>query len=256
MEDLWTIYTDGACKGNPGPGGWAAILIGGGEYLELGGGEKNTTNNRMELSGAIEALKKLPSGPKAVILTDSTYVMNGITKWIAGWKRNNWVKKDGAPVLNVDLWKALDSLNGRRISWKHVKGHAGDYYNERCDEIAVAFSRSEKISLKKEPLSEVGVHAGSASRPSSHRLSASTPPLVLQQEDRRPSASFVKYYKKIYLFVADNKVYRFDNWPACLAFSTGKSGYPKACASIAEEEDYVQARGLPVKALASAVNVK
>lgn len=131
------IYTDGACSGNPGPGGWGAVLRYGALEKELSGGEAATTNNRMELMAAIAALEAL-KGPTHVRLhTDSQYVKNGITVWIHGWKRNNWKTADKKPVKNVDLWQRLDAaLKDHKIDWIWVKGHSGHDDNERVDALA------------------------------------------------------------------------------------------------------------------------
>jgi ribonuclease HI len=131
------IFTDGACSGNPGPGGWGAILRYNGVVKELSGFEALTTNNRMELMAAIVALETLTRGCDVVLATDSKYVMDGITKWIFAWKKKNWKRADNKPVINVDLWQRLDAANARHnVSWKWVKGHAGHIENERCDELA------------------------------------------------------------------------------------------------------------------------
>jgi ribonuclease HI len=131
------IHTDGACSGNPGPGGWGAVLDYNGTRKELYGGEKDTTNNRMELMAAIEALKALKRGCKIEMHVDSVYVKDGISKWIHGWKRNGWKTADKKPVKNVELWQALDEAIQRHdISWHWVKGHAGHPDNERADELA------------------------------------------------------------------------------------------------------------------------
>ena len=132
------IHTDGACSGNPGPGGWGAILDWNGRRKELSGGEAETTNNRMELMAAIRALEALKGGPHAVeIHTDSSYVKNGISGWIHGWKRNGWKTADKKPVKNVELWQALDDQTRRHhVTWHWVKGHAGHDDNERADELA------------------------------------------------------------------------------------------------------------------------
>ena len=131
------IYTDGACSGNPGPGGWGAILISGEHRKELSGGEAVTTNNRMELLAAISALEAL-KGPSHVDLhTDSKYVQDGIGKWIHGWKKNGWKTADRKPVKNVELWQRLDAARLRHeVKWHWVKGHAGHDENERADELA------------------------------------------------------------------------------------------------------------------------
>lgn len=131
------IYTDGACSGNPGPGGWGAILKYGNKEREIFGGEKDTTNNRMELMAAIIALETLKEPCEVKLTTDSKYVMDGITKWIFSWKSKNWKKSDNKPVLNADLWQRLDAANNRhQVKWHWVKGHAGHKENERCDELA------------------------------------------------------------------------------------------------------------------------
>lgn len=131
------IYTDGACKGNPGVGGWGAILRSGGTEKELFGGVSNTTNNRMEMTAVIEALRALSRSCDAVVFTDSSYVQKGISEWIHGWKRNGWKTADKKPVKNADLWQTLDQLAaGHKIEWRWVKGHAGHPENERADQLA------------------------------------------------------------------------------------------------------------------------
>jgi ribonuclease HI len=131
------IWTDGACKGNPGIGGWGAWLKAGGHEKELWGGEAHTTNNKMELTAVIEALAALKRPCNVTLHVDSTYVMQGITKWIHGWKRNNWRTADKKPVKNADLWQRLEQETTRHtIEWKWVKGHSGDIGNEKADELA------------------------------------------------------------------------------------------------------------------------
>jgi ribonuclease HI len=131
------IHTDGACKGNPGPGGWGAILQAGGKTRELCGGEILTTNNRMELTAAIMALEALTRPCKVELHTDSKYVMDGITGWIHGWKARGWKTADKKPVKNDDLWKRLDVARARHdVKWHWVKGHAGHELNERADQLA------------------------------------------------------------------------------------------------------------------------
>ncbi|MES1161537.1 MAG: ribonuclease HI [Rhizobacter sp.] len=133
------IYTDGACKGNPGPGGWGAWLKSGDTEKELFGGELNTTNNRMELTAVIEGLAALKRPCKVVLYLDSQYVRQGITEWIKGWKAKGWITSTKQPVKNVELWKRLDALvagGGHQIEWRWVKGHSGDPGNERADALA------------------------------------------------------------------------------------------------------------------------
>jgi ribonuclease HI len=135
-SDHVTIYTDGGCEPNPGVGGWAAILMCKAHYKELSGGDPNTTNNRMELTAAIEALQTLRRPCAVVLYTDSEYLKNGITSWLPAWKRRNWTRK-GGELKNMDLWKRLDELDQKHsITWKWVRGHAGDEHNERCDVLA------------------------------------------------------------------------------------------------------------------------
>ena len=130
-------YTDGACSGNPGPGGWGVVLQFGDHERELKGGESDTTNNRMELTAAIEALKALKEPCHIALTTDSTYVKDGITKWLSNWKRNGWRTSNKQPVKNQDLWQRLDEQTQRhRISWFWVKGHSGHLENERADHLA------------------------------------------------------------------------------------------------------------------------
>lgn len=131
------IHTDGACSGNPGPGGWGALLRFGEHERELCGGARETTNNRMELTAAIEALEALKRPCTVELHTDSTYVRNGITQWLANWKRRDWRTSDKKPVKNADLWQRLDAARGRHdVSWHWVKGHAGHEENERADALA------------------------------------------------------------------------------------------------------------------------
>lgn len=131
------IFTDGACSGNPGPGGWGAVLISGPHRKELSGGDRQTTNNQMELQAAIEALDALKRPSRVTLYTDSNYVKNGITSWIHGWKRNGWRTSNRKPVKNVALWQRLDEATQRHeITWRWLKGHAGHPENERADELA------------------------------------------------------------------------------------------------------------------------
>jgi ribonuclease HI len=140
------IYTDGACSGNPGPGGWAAILRSDGEERELCGSEAQTTNNRMEMMAAIEALRALKSPCHIDLYTDSKYVLDGITKWLAGWKRNGWRTADKKPVKNQDLWMMLEQLTSiHQVHWHWVRGHNGDPMNHRVDVLAV---KACKLGIK------------------------------------------------------------------------------------------------------------
>ncbi|ALD90997.1 ribonuclease HI [Cupriavidus gilardii] len=136
MQEV-TIYSDGACKGNPGPGGWGAVLVANGHVKELFGGEANTTNNRMELTAVIEALRALKRPCKVQVWTDSQYVQKGISEWIRGWKARGWKTAEKKPVKNADLWQALDAAAAEHdISWHWVRGHNGHPGNERADALA------------------------------------------------------------------------------------------------------------------------
>lgn len=147
-KDGVTIFTDGACSGNPGPGGWGVLMRYGEHEKELFGGEAETTNNRMELTAAIQALQALKRPCTVELYTDSNYVRNGITQWLHNWKRNNWRTADKKPVKNADLWTALDEARNRHnVNWHWVKGHAGHPENERADELA---RRGMKPFRKKE----------------------------------------------------------------------------------------------------------
>jgi ribonuclease HI len=153
VADLFA-YTDGGCSGNPGPGGWGVVLqaIKDGEIVkdrELSGGDDATTNNRMELMAAIQALEALKQPSDITVVTDSTYVKNGITGWIHGWKKNGWKTADRKDVKNADLWQRLDAAQARhRVSWDWVKGHAGHDQNERADKLATAEIKARKKALK------------------------------------------------------------------------------------------------------------
>ena len=148
MPDI-RVYTDGACINNPGgPGGWGVrILYPDGSVRELGGREASTTNNRMELQGALAALQAIEPGAAAIVYSDSQYVINGLTKWLAGWKRKGWVTASREPVKNRDLWMQLDAENPGRVKWRHVRGHSGDPGNDRADEIASGFAAGRPPDL-------------------------------------------------------------------------------------------------------------
>ena len=148
MANEIVVYTDGGCSGNPGPGGWGIVVIADGVAKQLSGGEKLTTNNRMELMAAIEALEKVVENPMwkkstVTLISDSQYVKNGIQSWIHAWKKNGWRTANKEPVKNKDLWLELDELASElNISWQWVKGHAGNKYNEICDSLAVAAGKN------------------------------------------------------------------------------------------------------------------
>ena len=155
MNKKFIIYTDGSSRGNPGRGGWAAVIIENKSdtqkelVREIGGREDDTTNNRMEMLAAIEGLKNTSENSEVEIYSDSEYLIKGITIWIKNWEKNNWRTKDKKPVLNKDLWlKLIEEINKRSVIWKKVLGHSGDKYNERCDEIATSFADNKHVTLK------------------------------------------------------------------------------------------------------------
>lgn len=152
---IQSIYTDGACTGNPGPGGWGVVVyFANGSVHELGGSSAQTTNNRMEMQAAIAALEFLADSDQQefiTLYTDSQYLINGITKWVKGWKKKSWKTAEGKPVLNQELWETLDRLNNKQIKWQYVRGHAGNVGNERTDAIARAFASGKTPYLQQSP---------------------------------------------------------------------------------------------------------
>lgn len=182
---IHSIYTDGACSGNPGPGGWGTVIyFADGSVQELGGGDAQTTNNRMEMQAAIRALEYLvateaPPNQPISLYTDSEYVKNGITQWLAGWKKKGWKTAAGKPVLNQDLWRLLDQLQSQvatkvALQWRYVKGHSGDRGNDRCDEIARAFSLGRVPNLR-----QAGVGSSQTTQPRLAEPLAAAPPAEL-----------------------------------------------------------------------------
>ncbi|MBR8834228.1 MAG: ribonuclease HI [Stigonema ocellatum SAG 48.90 = DSM 106950] len=152
VPTIQSIYTDGACTGNPGPGGWGVVVyFSDGSIHEMGGASSHTTNNKMEMQAAIAALEFLKASAQKesiTLYTDSEYLINCVTKWVKSWKKKGWKKSDGNPVLNQDLLETLDELNSRHVKWEHVRGHAGNVGNERCDAIARTFASGRTPSLQ------------------------------------------------------------------------------------------------------------
>lgn len=238
------VFSDGACSGNPGPGGWGAIIIDSSEKVcELGGGEGSTTNNRMEMSGIKGALEFLAKTPGPVeIYTDSTYVIRGITQWVWGWKKNNWKTADGKEVSNKDLWEDLFALVKARgkgtISWRYVRGHVGTPGNERCDEIAVAWSRGSSVRLYRGTLVDYGLDV-----------------LKLPTQEALPemkSKSGPKVAAHSYLSNIGGIVYRHRDWSSCERRVKGKSGAKFKKAQSKDEEKKI----LVDWGLSSAVEIK
>ncbi|MBV9385514.1 MAG: ribonuclease HI [Chroococcidiopsidaceae cyanobacterium CP_BM_ER_R8_30] len=155
LRTIHSIYTDGACTGNPGPGGWGLVIyFTDGSVYEQGGNAALTTNNRMEMQAAIAALTLLASAEQSepvTLYTDSEYLLKGVTQWVKGWKKKGWKTAQGKDVLNRDLWETLDELNTQRVKWQHVRGHTGDVGNERCDAIARAFANGRPPNLQQLP---------------------------------------------------------------------------------------------------------
>lgn len=237
------IFTDGACSGNPGPGGWGAIIVTPDRRVkEMGGGQPATTNNRMELMGAIASLKHVSEVAAPVDLyTDSTYVIHGITRWVHGWKRNGWTKAGGGSVLNRDLWEALDLLNSGRkktgpVEWKYVRGHSGNPGNERVDAISVAYSLKHPIELFEGPLDEYDIDVAEVQAESVTSGGA---------EKTASKASGGAKGKPIYLSLLDGVLQRHDTWRECEARVKGKPNarYRKAT-SPAEESAILSGWGV------------
>ncbi|MCX5791159.1 MAG: ribonuclease HI [Elusimicrobia bacterium] len=231
MDKTIFIYSDGACSGNPGPGGWSAvILFPEGRVRELGGGERPTTNNRMEMLGAIAALAYVQDRPEPVKLyTDSGLLINGITSWIHAWKRKGWLTAGGKPVVNQDLWERLDALalaRKGRLAWGHVKGHAGHELNERCDVIAVAFSKGASIALYEGPAVGCGY---SLLEPGAEHLHKAGP--RARTSAHKPAAK-----GGFYLSLVGGSVERHVTWPQCQARVHGVSGARFKKVASAEEE--------------------
>ncbi|MEG3863026.1 ribonuclease HI [Microcoleus sp. herbarium12] len=187
-----SLYTDGACSGNPGPGGWGAVVcFADGKCHELGGADPQTTNNRMEMQAAVAALEFFANSGQTeavTIYTDSEYVKNGITKWIQGWKNKGWKTSTGKDVVNQDLWHLLDKLNSRQIKWEHVRGHSGDFYNDRCDEIARSFShnRTPALQQQKSTADEAGANSGASPLDIEN-------PIVLEETDTTGNKTIESY---------------------------------------------------------------
>lgn len=214
---LPAAYTDGACLGNPGPGGWGArILYPDGTVEECGGAAStSTTNNQMELQAAIEALTIMRHWQSATVVTDSRYVIDGVTKWIHGWRRRNWLTASNTPVKNKQLWVRLDELNHRGVQWRHVRGHSGDPNNERVDDIARDFAQGSCPALFK---GESGADADPIRRYLPSSSSSVSPPINQRKSQRRAFA------KPRYVSIVHGQVALDDEWSACSARVKGVSG--------------------------------
>jgi ribonuclease HI len=232
------LFTDGAAKGNPGPGGWGAIVVTPEHHVtELGGGSPHTTNNKMELGGAIAALRHVAdrSDPVA-IYTDSTYLIQGITQWVWGWRKRGWRTAQGTDVLNRDLWEELSALTGARprgsLDWRWVRGHIGTPGNERCDEIAVAFAAQSPVELYDGPLTGY-------SRP------VLDVPDDTEVPKRRSSSSTPKTAAYSYVSVVGGVPMRHSTWADCERRVKGQPGARfKKSASAADETAILRGWGV------------
>ena len=227
------VYCDGACTGNPGPGGWGAIWVQPtGEVLELGAGDPDTTNNRMEMMAAIRALESIAlTQGDTIVFTDSTYLIRGITQWVWGWRQRDWKTAEGKAVANQDLWERLIVVTARRrphgqIDWRYVRGHTGVPGNERVDAIAVAFTKGQWIELYRGPL--VGYTVPVYDLPDDQSL----------PEARPKEAKKVAYS---YLSVVEGVLARHKTWAECERRVKGRSGARFKKALSAEDETSILA---------------
>ena len=217
LESCCTIFTDGSSRGNPGPGGFGAVIVAGGKVVELGGDNPHTTNNRMEIQAAISALafaSNVKGQSPVVVYTDSTYLLNGITKWVFGWQKNGWRTSNKEPVENQDLWEELLRVTiGQKINWHLVKGHVGVVGNYRCDEIATAFADRNKIALYSGTLHDYKIKK---------ILDISADPERATKNSQSKSNSRAKAFS--YVSAIDGKVEVHQTWDECEKRVKGKSG--------------------------------
>lgn len=223
------IFTDGAARGNPGPGGWGTIVISDDTVIELGGREDHTTNNRMELLAVISALTSVPNEQEFTIYTDSAYVLNGITRWVKGWQKNNWQTSKKEEVLNKDLWESLTELVDHKvIHWKLIKGHSGTPANERCDVIATSFADLPAQASK----TSIVLYNGSRSR---YGINISVPP---KSDSKSSSSGKSKTKAYSYVSAVNGEIKVHKTWEECKARVNGVSGakYKKSVSPADEEE--------------------
>ncbi len=233
------IYTDGACSGNPGPGGWGSVVVLPDlKVYELGGAENPSTNNRMEISAALGALESVAGIDQPVHLyTDSTYLIRGITQWIWGWRKKGWKTAEGKEVQNRDLWETLSRVvaarpAGAKIEWKWVRGHTGHDGNERCDEIAVAFSHRRPLTLFRGALKDYALNL------LDFPDTAAGLPEIKPKEEKKAAFS--------YLSLVDGQPMRHRDWPACESRTKGKSGAKfKKAMSAGDESTILETWGVP-----------
>lgn len=227
LRESLIIFTDGACSGNPGPGGWGAVVAyPGGQIKELGGQADQVTNNQMELMATIKALSWVKNEPHPIFLyTDSVYVIRGITQWIFGWMRNQWTNSEGEAVSNKEHWQTLktivDQIGAKRIQWKFCRGHNGTPGNERCDEIAVKMTQKKWVELYDGPL--VGYSVAIYDLPEDEGL-----PEMKNKVEKTPAYS--------YLSMVGGVIRRHRNWPSCERYTKGQSGAKFKKAQSAQDE--------------------
>ncbi|MEX0931525.1 MAG: ribonuclease HI [Candidatus Paceibacterota bacterium] len=203
MNNSYSVFTDGASKGNPGPGGYGAIVFSSDSVFEIGGRETQTTNNRMELSAVLFALKSIPEGSDVVVYSDSRYVINGITSWVYGWEKNGWITKEKKEVLNKDLWEELVSVTRKRtVRFEYVAGHQGTPANERVDTIASSFAEGEEVVLYNGKRNEYGI----------------TPEIPKGGGEKKKSGTVYGYVSYV-----DGKGEVHKTWAECKARVEGKS---------------------------------
>lgn len=226
------IFCDGASKGNPGPGGWGAVLSGNNQVFEIGGSQQNVTNNKMELTAAVQALNfaKQKNLKNLQVYCDSSYVINGITKWIFGWKKKGWTTQDKKPVSNKDLWLELDSLANffdKEISWHNVGGHIGIAGNERADSIASGFALGEVVQLYSGGFSDYKIDITS--------LKSSS----VKSEIKHASRAHAKAAAYSYVSEVDGEIKIHKTWAECEARVKGKKARFKKAVSAAQEREIV-----------------
>ncbi len=229
------IFTDGSSRGNPGPGGWGSVVVDDGKVMELGGGERGTTNNRMELSAAIGGLSATDEGATVILHTDSRYIINGITSWIKGWKRNGWITKTKQEVLNRDLWEKLDELaSAREVKWEYVGGHVGVRGNERCDFIATDFADGNTPGLFKGPIRDYQIK---------DILNISHDAVKMEVKKSSSSRSNAKAFS--YVSMVGGVLETHKTWAECEKRVKGTRGarYKKAISSSEEADIMKEFRG-------------
>ncbi|MCX6701939.1 MAG: ribonuclease HI [Candidatus Zambryskibacteria bacterium] len=214
------IFTDGSARGNPGPGGWGAVIIEEDSVMEVGGREEHTTNNRMELTAVISVLESIPNEREMTIYTDSAYVVSGITRWVIGWKKNKWKTSQKEKVLNKDLWeKLVEATTHKVIDWKLIKGHSGTAGNERCDVIATSFADKVPIVLYNGSRNRYGIDVS-----------------IKEAKSSKKSKPKRKAYS--YISMVDGEIKVHKTWEECKARVHGVSSakYKKSTSPADEEE--------------------